>query len=355
MKRFRPQNPERIMLRATNWVGDAVMTLPALTALKQAQPQAAIEVLAKPWVADVYQSHPAVERVFVFEADGEHAAIWGKLKMIRQLRARRYDWAVLFQNAFQAGLLAFLSGAKTRIGYASDGRGPLLTHAVKRGAKTRAMHETAYYLNILFQAGLVENAPPAQGVPPELFLHPADEAWADECLAKEGLSGARLMGMAPGASFGPAKCWPEDRFAQTAVELAPDGYQALLLFGGPGEVLTAAKVAKDVQGLKVLNLAGATSLGQVMALLKRLTVFITNDSGLMHAGAALGTPTVAVFGSTNPVTTRPLGSRVTLLRKPLECSPCLKPECPRGLECFLLIEPGETAAAARRLLVGDEV
>jgi lipopolysaccharide heptosyltransferase II len=349
-----PKAPGRILLRATNWVGDAVMTLPALAALHQLCPQAEIEVLARPWVGAVYVAAPGVSRVIAYDKDNAHAGLGGRLRLARELKQRNYDWAVLCQNAFDAAFVAWLARVPLRLGYAADGRSFLLTHAAPRRPQVRQVHETSYYLYILREAGLLGQDPPAGGVQPSLVLAAEDTAWADEFLAGKGLAQARLLGLAPGAAFGPAKQWPADRFAAVARDLASE-FDSVLLFGSQGEANACAQVASGLGGLTVLDLAGGTSLGQALALLSKLGLFISNDSGLMHAAAALGTPTVAVFGSTNPVTTGPLGPRVSLIREAVDCSPCLKPECPTGdLRCFMAIEPARVADAARNLLAGKE-
>lgn len=351
MRALDPSAPQRILVRATNWVGDAVMTLPALEALAGLCPQAELTVLAKPWVAPVYAAAPCRPKVMLMDAKGLHQGLSGKLRLAKELRSMGFDWAVLLQNAFEAGLIAWLARIPVRVGYASDGRGPLLSHGVKRTQAVRKVHETSYYLHMLRGAGLLNQEPPPEGVQPKLLLHGEHEIWADEFLTGQGLQNGRLLGLAPGAAFGPAKCWPADRFTGAARELKADGISAVLLFGSPGEAATTAQVAAGLEGVKVVDLAGRTDLGQALALLKRLSMFITNDSGLMHAAAALGAPTVAVFGSTNPVTTSPLGPKVALVRREVDCSPCLKPECPRGdLICFADITPQDAAKAARELL-----
>jgi heptosyltransferase-2 len=350
MRSLHPKAPRRILVRATNWVGDAVMTLPALAALHAACPSAQIEVLARPWAKAVYAAQPGVSRVLAYEQDGRHAGAGGLLRLARELRARRYDWAVLWQNAFEAALIAWLARIPLRLGYARDGRGFLLTHPARLTPGLKQVHETSYYLYILRQAGLLPADPPAQGVQPKLHLRQEDRDWAEKFLAAKGLAGARLLGLAPGAAFGPAKMWPAERFAAAARELG-GRFEAVLLFGSQGEAKACAEVAAGLEGIAALNLAGATELGQALALLERADLFITNDSGLMHAAAALGRPTVAVFGSTNPVTTRPLGPRVALVRGRASCAPCLKPECVEGdLRCFTSVEPGRVTDAARRLL-----
>jgi len=351
---MRPLDPAAsggILVRATNWVGDAVMTLPATEALAGICPQARLTVLAKPWVAPVYEAAPCQLEVIPLDAKGRHRGLAGRWRLAGELRARRFDWAVLWQNAFEAAFIAWLARAPVRLGYASDGRGALLTHGIPRDGAVRRVHETSYYLNLLHRAGLLPEEPPASGVRPRLRLSDRQLNWADEFLASQGLAGARLLGLAPGAAFGPAKCWPAERFAAAARQLAGDGFDAVLLFGSAGEAQATAQVVAGLGRVRHLDLAGRTGLGEALALLSRLSLFLTNDSGLMHAAAALGAPTVAVFGSTNPVTTAPLGPRVALVRQAVECSPCLKPQCPRGdLLCFQVIQPDQVTAAARELL-----
>lgn len=352
MRPLDPAAPRRILVRATNWVGDAVMTLPALAAMHQACPRAEIEVLARPWAAAVYGAQPGVRRVLAYDKAGEHAGAGGMLGLAKQLKARRYDWAVLMQNAFEAALIAWLARIPVRLGYARDARGLLLTHRAALTPELRRVHETSYYLTILRQAGLLSADPPKEGVRPELHLASDDRDWAADYLEREGLAQAKMLGLAPGAAFGPAKQWPAERFAATAKGLS-DRFDTVLLFGSQGEASACEAVAQGLEGMTVRNLAGATQLGQALALVERVGLFITNDSGLMHAAAALGRPTVAVFGSTNPVTTGPLGLHTALVRVPVDCSPCLKPECPTGdLKCFTAISPEQVAQAARELLAG---
>ncbi len=349
LRRLDPHKPDSILVRGANWVGDAVMTLPALAALINACPQSKVTVLAKPWVAPVYETCPGVAGVKILESSGCHRGLAGLWKLARELRREGYDWAVLFQNALQAAVIARLAGIPVRAGYATDGRGALLSHALPKNARKKQMHETAYYLHILHGLGIIPQAPPDEGVRPWLRIDPTDYHWAGEFLKEKGITG-RVLGLAPGASFGPAKCWPASRFAQTARRLMQGDFGAVLLFGSKDESACCAEVARNLPECNVVDLSGSTSLGQALALLARLALFITNDSGLMHAAAALATPSVAVFGSTNPVTTAPLGPYVELVRKETDCSPCLKPVCPEGhMKCFESITPDNVLDACARL------
>lgn len=355
MRALDPGAPGRILVRAVNWVGDAVMTLPALEALAAACPQAELVVLAKPWVSAVYRAAPVPLQVREFQSPGPHAGLAGLRRLGRQLCREGFDWAILLQNAFQAALIAWLARVPVRAGFACDGRRLLLTHAVPRRGRVRRVHQSSYYLHLLHGLGLVDRHPPAGGVPARLEPLPADAAWAEEFLARQGLAGARLLGLAPGAAYGPAKRWPAERFAAAARELVQsEGFAAVLLFGSGGERQACAQVQEGLSDLQVLDLAGATTLGQAMALLARLGLLVSNDSGLMHLAAALGVPTLAVFGSTDPGATAPLGPRVAMVQGRAECAPCLKPVCPRPeMICFTSIAPERVAARARELLAGE--
>jgi heptosyltransferase-2 len=350
MRSLLKNQPRRILVRGTNWVGDAVMTLPALKALAAARPQARIEVLAKPWVRAVYEASPAVDEVVEYDSGGRHAGFGGLRRLAQELRGRDYDWALLLQNAFEAAVLARMAGIPSRLGYASDGRRMLLSHAVPLNPAIKRAHQTSYYLNLLHGLGLLPAPPPPEGVRPNLSIDQRDRDWAEGFLAGRELAGKALLGLAPGASFGPAKCWPCARFVAAAVELLGGTAQGVLLFGSSKEASVTGQVAAGLASHVHADLAGRTTLGQALALLQRLSLFITNDSGLMHAAAAMGVPTVAVFGSTNPATTAPLGPSVALVRHAVDCSPCLKPECPRDLRCFSAISPEEVALVARELL-----
>jgi heptosyltransferase-2 len=347
VKQLAGVRPGRILVRGVNWVGDAVMSLPALAALIKACPDACIDVLARPWVAEIYAMHPGVSQVLIINERQQHKGLKGILNLGRQLKSGAYEWAVLLQNAFKAAFLAWAGDIPVRLGYDRDARRLLLTHPVPCPPALRRVHETAYYLNILHQAGLAP-APDPAGHMPHLYLSDEAKVKADDFLS--GQKGRRLLGLAPGAAFGPAKCWPAENFAACALRLARKYDMAVLIFGSAGEAGSAETVQKGLAGIPVYNLCGRTNLALALALLARLDLLLTNDSGLMHGAAALGTPTLAVFGSTNPLTTRPLGPRVKVLRKDFACSPCLKPVCPRNMDCFRAITPQEAAEAGQILL-----
>jgi len=334
-----------VLIRGTNWIGDVVMTFPAMAAVRATLPKARITVLVKPWVADLVRMHPAVDDVLVYERPGRHDGLRGLFALARELRQRRFDAAILLQNAIEAAVIARLAGIPVRAGYSTDARGPLLTHPVKLNPSMKTVHQSLYYLGMLEALGFEPSGTSVSIVPTE-----EQQRAAGRHLAEWGIAGRRpLVGMAPGAAYGPAKRWFPERFAAVADRLAERFACPVLLFGSAGDrasteaVQAAAKTA-------LVDIAGRTSLGDAIALIACCDLFITNDSGLMHVAGALGVPTVAVFGSTDPKTTYPLGERTVLVRRPVDCSPCLRQECPTDFRCMDLVTVDEVLEHSTRLL-----
>ncbi len=334
----------RLLVRSTNWIGDAVMTTPAVRAIRRNFPAAEISLLVKPWVAPVFAHSPHVDRLISFEDPGPHKGVAGRLRLARDLRRERFDAAILLQNAFEAALVCFLAGIPVRVGFDTDGRRLLLTHPVRLAPSVKKIHQSAYYLHMLQGAGLA-----TWGRRLEVSIGGRDRKRAADRLSELPADGPRV-GINPSATFGPAKQWPPDRFAGLADRLAADYRAKILLFGGPGDARLGAQIAGMIKG-RCLDLTARTDLGEAMALIEACDLFVTNDSGLMHVAAALQVPVIAVFGSTNPVTTGPYSPRSRVIRKPLPCSPCLKPECPEGhLRCMAAVDVETVAAAAGEFL-----
>jgi len=340
---------ERILVRSTNWIGDAVMTTPALGSLKANFPGARLSVLAKKWVAPVFEHHPAVTEIIVLEDEGRHRGLAGLRRLAGDIRSRQFDLAVLFQNAFGAALTVRLAGVPLRLGYDTDGRGFLLNLKVRLRPEDKLVHETIYYQRLLERSGLsITKSDPV------FYLSPDSEARAASRLAAEGLSGTFLLGLAPGASYGSAKQWPADRFARASEMILNETGGTALIFGSGADGETAGRV-KDLLSAPSFDLTGRTDLAETAALIKRCGLFLTNDSGLMHVASGVGAPLVAVFGSTNPITTGPVSGRVRIVRREVECSPCLKRTCDRPEHpCMDLISPGEVASAGLELLEDGE-
>lgn len=334
----------RLLVRSTNWIGDAVMTTPAVRAIRRNFPGVEICLLVKPWVAPVFAHCPHVDRLLIYDATFRHRGIVGKLRLCRELRKERFGAAILLQNAFEAALIAFLSGIPIRIGFDSDGRRLLLTHPVRLTRTIKQEHQTGYYLRMLQGAGLTVGSR-------RLELHVGAEDRRRAAAQLAGLpAGGPLIGLNPSATYGPAKQWAPERFAALADVLCRDHGARIVLFGGPADGPLGATIAAMMRH-PCLDLSAKTALGEAMALIEACDLFVTNDSGLMHVAAALQVPVIAIFGSTNPVTTGPYSARSRVVRKPLACSPCLKPQCPEGhLQCMAAVDVETVRAAAGEFL-----
>jgi len=330
-RQIEPSMIARILIRATNWVGDAVMTLPAVEAVRENFPSSLITVLAKPWVAPIYEHHPAVDRVLVFDKrGGAFTDLKGMIKSVGLIRRNRFDLAILFQNAFEAALLAYLGGVGLRLGYGTDGRRFLLTHRVRRSKKVLKIHQTEYYLSLLRSMGWT-----ARSRDPRITVSAGDNEAASIMLAPENVQVKDfLLGLGPGAIFGGAKRWPAERFAEIGDWAAQRWGARILVFGSARETQICQHVC-GAMGRPALNLCTRTSLAAAIGLISRCSMFVTNDSGLMHIATAVGVPTVAIFGPTDPVTTGPRGPKTRIVRHDTSCAPCLKPECPEDHACML--------------------
>jgi heptosyltransferase II len=331
-------NIGRILIRSTNWIGDAVMTTPAMGAVRAVFPKAEIVVAANPIVAELLRHHPDCDRLLVYDKKGAHHGIGGLLRFCGTIREERFELAILFQNAIEAAIMTTLARIPRRAGYTTDGRGFLLTHRVSGWKRARRFHHTAYYLNML--AGL-----DIRGGRGQLRLHCTDEELAE---AREQLGEGWWVAVNPGATYGSAKRWFPERFAAAADEIAKEFSARTLIVGGPDEAEIGKEVAAKMR-TPSLNLAGRTSVRQLMALLSQCRLLITNDSGPMHVAAAFGVPIVAIFGSTDHTTTSPLSPSCRIVRMPTTCAPCLKTVCPTDHRCMTSVSAAHVVDAARSL------
>lgn len=341
---------ERILVRATNWVGDAVMSLAALHALRAANPQAHISILAKSWVADLYGREPFCDEVIPYDVPPDRRAIGPRWRVVQDLKTRRFDAAVLLQNAFEAAAIVWAARIPVRIGYNRDGRGLLLTTAlpVPKSGEIHA-HQRFYYLELLKRAGLIGGY--SDDV--ESLLTGATEAAESgrRHFATLGINGP-VLGVSPGAAYGGAKRWLPDRFAESAVRLARTYGCSVAFFGSEAEAELCEAIAAQVkaQGVTSMNFSGRTTLREFINMAAACRLYLTNDSGPMHIASACGVPTVAVFGSTDSEATGPAGNRFAIVRHPVECSPCLLRECPIDHRCMTRVSVDQVVEATARLL-----
>ena len=336
---------KRILIRSTNWVGDAMLTTPAVRAVRKNFPDAQISILAKPWVAPIFYNNPYLDHVIQYDSKGKHGGWLGKARLIMELRKYKFDAAILFQNAFEAALLACLARVPARLGYDTDCRRLFLTHPVHLEPRLKQIHEIDYYLGILKAASLKPD-----GRELTLVVTEQERGRAEDILKSHGVTGQdKLIGINPGATYGSAKRWFPERYAALCDKIYKFCGDRIVIFGGPGEESTGRHVA-DLVKKPCINLCGKTNLLEAVALIERCRLFITNDSGLMHVAAAFGIPLIAIFGSTNPVTTGPSSPRSRIVRVPVSCSPCLKPECPDDHRCMERITVEMVFESANELL-----
>ena len=332
------QDVRKILVRSPNWIGDTVMMIPSLMALKATFPYAQITVLAKPWVIPLLENHPSVDKIMIYtKNESVFTSLKEVIRIIRWLKTERFDMAILFQNAFEAAFLAYIGKVSYRVGYTTDGRGFLLTHKVKKDRHILCGHQIEYFLNLIEAMDLrIEERKPI------LYVNDADIRSGSSMLSAFGVENdSFVLGINPGAEYGSAKRWPEERFA-TIGEWATKRWNArVVIFGSPSEIEIAGKVAHLMHSAKPVNLCGKTTLGQAMALIKRCNFYLTNDSGLMHIAAAFNIPLVAVFGPTDHIVTSPVSKNARIVRHNVDCSPCLKEVCPSDHSCMLSIEPEE--------------
>jgi len=329
---------DRLLIRAPNWMGDVVLSLPAVRDLRRNFPAARIEVLARPGLADLYRA--------VGEVDSVRAA--GTFREdVRTMAAGAHDAVALLTNSFGTALQAFVARVPERWGYATDGRGPLLTRRARVPAEVRGQSEVYYYRAMLAGVGLEVTASP------DATLR-CPEEWSARGAALlagggDGPAAGPWVGFTPGASFGSAKRWMPERYSVVGDLLARHHGARIAILGGPAERPLAEAVAA---GMRVpgRNLCGETTTAEMVGVLKNLDLLVTGDSGPMHVAAALGVPVVAVFGPTDWRETAPRGDRHRLVREPVHCSPCKLRECPIDHRCMTRIPADRVLDEARALL-----
>jgi heptosyltransferase-2 len=375
---------EEILVRGVNWLGDAILGVPALQRLREGKPRARITLLAPEKLGGLWEGQPFLDDLLLFPPG---TTLW---QTARRLRARNFSAAIAFPNSLRSALELWLAGIPQRAGYARRWRTLFLTHPVppragavpmrKRsageirrliaGAKSApavahedmssrrldatldAAHHIHDYLGLVGAMGAS-----TEPLPPRITISQEE---MEKTAARLGLPVAReerpFLGLHPGAEYGPAKRWPVESFIAAGAAIERAARCHWIIFGGPSEVELAQFIAgalgQYVPGQPVINLAGRTSLRELAGALKCCRLLLANDTGPMHLAAALGTPVVVPFGSTSPEMTGPVWfGGAQILRAPgIPCSPCFRRECPIDFRCMRGIAPDEVAAAALRVL-----
>ncbi|HYH87026.1 MAG TPA: lipopolysaccharide heptosyltransferase II [Pyrinomonadaceae bacterium] len=342
---------ERVVVRGANWVGDAVLTVPALRALRRVLPDARVTLATRAWAEGIFEGADFIDDILNVEDEGSGpVAVWNES---RRWRARRFDLALLFPNAFAPALVAALARVPARIGYAAQGRGPLLTHAIPLPEWRGERHEVFYYLNIVAElermlrgSSTVETREPQL----DLAVNETRKRAARDLLRAHGLRPDRpIVALCPGSTNSRAKRWPAERFAALADMLAEKSGAEVLLIGAREELDVSQEVARRMRSSPFV-LTGTTDLSTTAAVLGVADLLVTNDTGPAHVAAAVGCPVVVIFGPTNPVTTRPFSPLAEVVRRPPDCAPCMLRDCPIDHRCMTAISAEEVFALAARAL-----
>ena len=329
----------RLVVRAPNWLGDAVMALPAMSAVRHAHPAATLAVAAIPAVAPLFEEKTGT-------APDEVLRIADRRKESDVLRAGRYEAILLLTNSFRTAFTARQAGIGERWGYGGGLRGWALTRAMPRPRRT--LHQSEYYLELTRALGM-EGGDEL----PRVVATPPSTARAADLLDREGVhDGTPLVGIAPGAAYGHAKRWPPRRMADLIVRLARERATTAVLVGAAGDRPAGREIESFLPAdVRVVNLIGRTDLRVLIGLLARCAAFVSNDSGAMHLAAAAGVPVVAIFGPTDERVTAPRGYRGKheVLVHPVFCRPCMLRECPIDHRCMKGISVDAVLAAVVRV------
>lgn len=336
------RNVKRILIRMPNWLGDVVMSLPAARHIRRLFPHAWIACLIKENMAEIPRNSGDFDAVFGYEAKSGMRAIFQKAKMTRSLRRAFFDLVVLFTNSFESALCVHGAGIPLRVGYKADGRGFLLTHALRR--RPEPIHQIQEYLHLCRYLGKAEVTEA-----PQVRISPSDQRWAGDFIRSIGLfPDCLLVGFCPGAAYGPAKMWLGGRLIELARRLAEAYSARFLILGGKNDLEPCSTVADGI-GPNAIDLCGKTTIRELAALLGRCALVIANDSGPLHLAAAIGIPTIGIFGPTDPQRSAP-PANCTVISKSVQCSPCYKRECPTDLLCMTSVSVEEVYREASATL-----
>jgi heptosyltransferase-2 len=345
LRRLPSPAPHRILVKAVNWLGDLVMSGPALHAIHDMFPGAHLSVLVRRDLASFFDGALWVDEVIPYRLRGGVAGLLDQFSIIKLIRAGRFDLAVVFPSSFQSALWVTLAGVQRRAGYVADRRGFMLTHKVAPRADVERVHQAHHWLVMVGETIGAEGAIEAYHLDVNVQSRDKMRAW----LAKRRIRPERaLVALAPVAAYGPAKEWPPERYAALADILADRHGAECVLVGGIDDRPQCEQIAARCRS-GALVAAAETTVGELIGLLSLCHGFAGNDSGCMHLAGALGVPSVAIFGSTNPARTGPMGPHCRIIYRALECSPCLERTCRFGhYNCLRDIAAEEVAGALEK-------
>lgn len=342
----------KILIRGTNWVGDAVMSIPAMRMLKSNIPTAHIALLTGGWARDVFEGADFLDEVITLERD--HKSVGGTLRQAGILRKTGFDATIVFPNSFHSGLLAHLAGIPIRFGFQSGGRGVLLTDSVPIPRWKGTRHESILYTELveafLKSQGIAE--PTRDSDEPHLSVSQHRIDSARQLLKNHGLNKDPLVVLGVGSQNSRAKRWQSSGFAELADMITEKLDASVVILGSEAERPVADEVMR-LSKSKPIDLSGATSLAEAIAVMAVADLYIGNDMGLTHIAPAVGTETIAIFGPTNDVATRPLSKKADVIRKDVDCAPCMLRDCPIDHRCMVQIKPTDVFDVAASRLGGE--
>lgn len=335
---------QNIIIRMPNWLGDVVMATPVIADLRKKFPKARITAMCQSNVASLLIGNPHIDEIFKFTRPNGFLRKQENRDVIGRLRQGKYDLGILLTNSFSSAWWFWRGKVKKRLGFASEWRKFLLTNGLPFPETRGQEHLVITYKRMLSPLGIK-----VSDTSPELFVTEQERAIVSLILKENHVpEDAKLIGMNPGAAFGPAKCWLPERFRQVTLRLLEDPKNTILFFGDEGSSLLVKEITQGMPK-RVVNLAGMTKLRELVALIERCDVFLTNDSGPMHIAAAVRTPLLALFGSTSDVATGPyLFGKV--IHKHVACSPCYLRTCPIDFKCMKSIEVDEVVQELKKML-----
>ena len=338
---------KRVVVRGTNWVGDAVMTIPALRALRHLLPESHITLATSEWAKELFSEANYVNDLLI----QNNLGFWSVFTNSGEWRKRNFDLAVIFPNSFASAVVPALARVPIRVGYASDRRKPLLTHAVPLPEWRSSKHEIFYYLNIVSEVErLLGREPVAHEPDISLQISEASHKSGWDLLQTAGCNDVQpVVALCPGSINSRAKRWPAERYAKLADILIERLHAQVVLMGSREEVDVSLEVTGHMRNQPIV-LTGETNLGQAVAVLSNVELLITNDTGPSHIASSLGRPTLVIFGPTNPLTTRPYSTIGEILRHPPDCAPCMLRDCPIDHRCMTAISPEEVFERACKML-----
>lgn len=326
------------------------MSTAAVADLKNNFPHAKISALCQTNVAPLLVNNPNIDEIICYKKPSGWIRRFEHFDLIQDIRKGEYDLGILFTNSFSSAWWFWRGNVKYRLGFQETMRSWLLSKAVPVPATKNEQHLVTTYKQILEPLGI-----PVSDTSPQLYLTEEEKQTAKEFLALKGITFGKdlILGINPGAAYGSAKCWLPERFVEVTQQLLRHNELQVIYFGDQAGTALVDSICQELPKERVINLAGKTSLRELIALIECCSLFLTNDSGPMHIAAALGIPLVALFGSTNDVTTGPYGTG-TVIHKHVKCSPCYKRVCPIDFPCMKQIKVDEVQRELEKLMHVDQ-